>query len=315
MSVEAAAILPNRRGLLGSLSDTFWRRPRWLIALLLLPAALWLGIVYLGSLLALLLQSFFHIDDFSGLVVHEFTLKTYAELFKPQNADVILRTVTMAAVVTIAAAIIAFPIAYLAARYLKGRWKVVFYLAVMLPLWSSYLVKVYAWKLILAKEGILTWVFAQLHLGLVLDAILALPVIGGNSLSFSFIGTFLVFLYIWLPYMILPIQAAVERVPVNLIDASADLGAPPLKTFRHVIFPLALPGIVAGSIFTFSLTLGDYIVPQIVGNGRLFIGQVVYTQQGTAGNIPLAAAFTVVPIVIMGLYLWGARKLGAFDAL
>jgi len=315
MSVEAAAILPNRRGVLGSLSDTFWRRPRWLIALLLLPAALWLGIVYLGSLLALLLQSFFHIDDFSGLIVHEFTLKTYAELFKPQNADVIVRTATMAAAVTVAAAIIAFPIAYLAARYLKGRWKVVFYLAVMLPLWSSYLVKVYAWKLILAKEGILTWVFAQLHLGFVLDAILGIPVIGGNSLSFSFIGTFLVFLYIWLPYMILPIQAAVERVPVNLIDASADLGAPPLKTFRHVIFPLALPGIVAGSIFTFSLTLGDYIVPQIVGNGRLFIGQVVYTQQGTAGNIPLAAAFTVVPIVIMGLYLWGARKLGAFDAL
>jgi len=315
MSVEAAAILPNRRGLLGGLSDTFWRRPRWLILLLLLPAALWLGIVYLGSLFALLLQSFFHIDDFSGLVVHEFTLKTYAELFKPQNADVIVRTATMAAAVTVAAAIIAFPIAYLAARYLKGRWKVVFYLAVMLPLWSSYLVKVYAWKLILAKEGILTWVFAQLHLGFVLEAILGIPVIGGNSLSFSFIGTFLVFLYIWLPYMILPIQAAVERVPVNLIDASADLGAPPLKTFRHVIFPLALPGIVAGSIFTFSLTLGDYIVPQIVGNGRLFIGQVVYTQQGTAGNIPLAAAFTVVPIVIMGLYLWGARRLGAFDAL
>ena len=137
----------------------------------------------------------------------------------------------------------------------------------MLPLWSSYLVKVYAWKLILAKEGILTWVFTQLHLTPVLDAILAIPVIGGNSLSFSFIGTFLVFLYIWLPYMILPIQAAVERVPANLIDASADLGAPPLATFRHVIFPLALPGIVAGSIFTFSLTLGDFIIPQIVGNG------------------------------------------------
>ena len=315
MSVDAAAILPNRRGALGSLSDTFWRRPRWLIVLLLLPAALWLGIVYLGSLLALLAQSFFHIDDFSGLVVHEFTLATYAELFKPQNADVIIRTVSMAAAVTIAAAIIAFPIAYLGARYLKGRGKVVFYLAVMLPLWSSYLVKVYAWKLILAKEGILTWVFNQLHIGFVLDAILSIPVIGGNSLSFSFIGTFFDFLYIWLPYMILPIQAAVERVPVNLIDASADLGAPPLKTFRHVIFPLALPGIVAGSIFTFSLTLGDFIVPQIVGNGRLFIGQVVYTQQGTAGNIPLAAAFTVVPIVIMGLYLWGARRLGAFDAL
>ena len=314
MSADSA-ILPGRGGPFGALSDVFWRRPKLLIGLLLLPAALWLGIVYLGSLLALLAQSFFHIDDFSGLIVEQPTLATYAELFKPQNADVILRTVSMAAVVTLASAVVAFPIAYLAARYLKERWKVLFYLAVMLPLWSSYLVKVYAWKLILAKEGILTWVFGQLHIGFVLDAILAIPVIGGNSLSFSFIGTFLVFLYIWLPYMILPIQAAVERVPANLIDASADLGAPPLATFRHVIFPLALPGIVAGSIFTFSLTLGDYIIPQIIGNGRLFIGQVVYTQQGTAGNVPLAAAFTVVPIVIMGLYLWGARRLGAFDAL
>ncbi len=282
---------------------------------MLTPAALWLGIVYLGSLFALLLQSFFHIDDFSGLVVHEFTLRTYAELFKPQNADIIIRTVSMSAAVTVASAIIAFPIAYVAARYARGRWKALFYLGVMLPLWSSYLVKVYAWKLILAKEGILSWAFEQLHVTFILDAILAIPVIGGNSLSISFLGTFLVFVYIWLPYMILPIQAAVERVPVNLIDASSDLGATPMNTFRHVIFPLALPGIVAGSIFTFSLTLGDYIIPQIVGSSRLFIGQAVYAQQGTAGNIPLAAAFTVVPIVIMGLYLWGARRMGAFDAL
>ena len=314
MSVDAA-ILPNRRGLLGSLSDAFWRRPRLLILLLLLPALLWLGIVYVGALIALLIQSFFHIDDFSGLIVREFTLATYLELFKPQNADVIIRTLVMSALVTLGAAIIAFPIAYVAARYVKGRWKALFYLAVMLPLWSSYLVKVYAWKLILAKEGILTWVLAQLRLSFVLDWLLGLPVIGGNSLSFSFIGTFLVFLYIWLPYMILPIQAAVERVPANLIDASADLGAKPFETFRHVILPMTLPGVVAGSIFTFSLTLGDYIVPQIVGNGRLFIGQVVYTQQGTAGNIPLAAAFTVVPIAIMGVYLWAARRMGAFDAL
>jgi len=314
MSSEAA-ILPGRGGLFGGLSDLFWRRPKVFVFLLLTPALLWLGIVYLGSLFTLLLQSFFRLDDFSGKVVREFTLATYAELFKPQNADIIIRTVTMSALVTIASAIVAFPIAYYAARYAKGRWKAAFYLAVMLPLWSSYLVKVYAWKLILAKEGIVTWIFEQLHISPALDAILSLPVIGGNSLSFSYIGTFFVFLYIWLPYMILPIQASVERVPANLIDAAADLGAPPLSTFRHVIFPLALPGIVAGSIFTFSLTLGDYIIPQIVGNGRLFIGQAVYTQQGTAGNIPLAAAFTVVPIVIMGFYLWGARKAGAFDAL
>lgn len=310
-----AAILPNRAGALGRLSDLFWRRPKLLVFLLLLPALLWLGIVYLGALLALLIQSFFHIDDFSGLIVREFTLQTYAELFRAQNLDVIIRTVVMSAAVTLGAAVVGFPIAYLAARYLKGAWKAVFYLAIMLPLWSSYLVKVYAWKLILAKEGVLNWVFESLHLTPVLDFVLALPVVGGNSLSFSFIGTFLVFLYIWLPYMILPIQAAIERVPVNLTDAAADLGAGPRQSFRHVILPLALPGVVAGSIFTFSLTLGDYIVPQIVGNGRLFIGQVVYTQQGTAGNIPLAAAFTVVPIVIMGIYLWAARRMGAFDAL
>ena len=314
MSSEAA-ILPGRGGLFGGLSDLFWRRPKLFIFLLLTPAALWLGIVYLGSLFTLLLQSFFRLDDFSGKVVREFTLATYAELFKPQNLDIIIRTVTMSVLVTIVSAIVAFPIAYYAARYAKGRWKAAFHLAVMLPLWSSYLVKVYAWKLILAKEGIVTWIFEQLHISPALDALLSVPVIGGNSLSFSYIGTFLVFLYIWLPYMILPIQASVKRVPTNLIDAAADLGAPPLSTFRHVIFPLALPGIVAGSIFTFSLTLGDYIIPQIVGNGRLFIGQAVYSHQGTAGNIPLAAAFTVVPIVIMGLYLWGARKAGAFDAL
>ena len=185
----------------------------------------------------------------------------------------------------------------------------------MLPLWSSYLVKVYAWKLILAKEGILNWLFAKLHLTWLLEAWLAAPVVGGNSLSVSYTGTFIVFVYVWLPYMILPVQAALERVPASMLEASADLGASPAQTFRNVLLPLALPGIVAGSIFTFSLTLGDYIIPQIIGSSRLFIGQAVYAHQGTAGNIPLAAAFTVVPVVIMGFYLWGAKRLGAFDAL
>ncbi len=282
---------------------------------MLLPPVLWLGIVYLGSLFALLLQSFFSIDEFSGLINREFTLKTYGELLLPSNLDIILRTVTMAAVVTLASAVVAFPIAYFAARYARGTWKALFYLGIMLPLWSSYLVKVYAWKLILAKEGILTWLFAKLHLSWLLDAWLSLPVVGGNSLSVSFTGTFLVFVYVWLPFMILPIQAALERVPLNLVEASADLGASPAQTFRTVLLPLALPGIVAGSIFTFSLTLGDYIIPQIVGTSRLFIGQAVYAHQGTAGNIPLAAAFTVVPMVIMAFYLWGAKRLGAFDAL
>lgn len=313
--MSAPAILPPRSGPLARMSDWLLRHPAMFTFLLVLPIVLWLGIVYVGSLIALLLQSFFSIDDYSGVVVPEFTLKSYAALFRPANLDIIVRTVVMAASVTLASAVLAFPLAYYAARFARGRWKALFYIGVMLPLWSSYLVKVYAWKLILAKEGILTWLLAKLHLGWLLEAVLALPVVGGNSLSVSYIGTFMVFVYIWLPYMILPVQAALERVPGPLLEAAADLGATPAQRFRLVIFPLALPGIVAGSIFTFSLTLGDYIIPQIIGSSRLFIGQAVYVQQGTAGNIPLAAAFTVVPIVIMGLYLWGARRMGAFDAL
>ncbi|MBW8285938.1 MAG: ABC transporter permease [Rhizobium sp.] len=314
-AIATTSILPGRGGVMGRLSDLFWRRPTLLLALMLVPPVLWLGIIYIGSLIALLLQSFFSIDEFSGMINYELTLSTYGQLLNPANFDIIVRTVLMAAVVTLASAVLAFPIAYYAARYATGKWKAFFYLGVMLPLWSSYLVKVYAWKLILAKEGILTWIFAQLHLTWLLDVILAIPVIGGNSLSISYIGTFLVFVYVWLPFMILPVQAALERVPVNLIEASGDLGARPNQTFRHVLLPLALPGIIAGSIFTFSLTLGDYIIPQIVGSSRLFIGQAVYAQQGTAGNVPLAAAFSVVPIVIMGVYLWAAKRMGAFDAL
>ena len=298
-----------------TLADTFFRHPGLLTFLLLLPPLLWIGVVYIGSLLALLLQSFYSLDEFSGLVLHEFTLATYAQLFESSNFTIILRTVLMAAAVTLASAVLAFPIAYFAARYARGWGKALFYLAVMMPLWSSYLVKVYAWKLILAKEGIVTWVAAKLHLLWLLDGILALPTVGGPSLSISYIGTFIVFVYIWLPYMILPTQAALERVPANFIEASADLGATPRQTFRTVILPLALPGIIAGSIFTFSLTLGDYIIPQIIGNSRPFIGSTVYALQGTAGDFPLAAAFTVVPIVIMGIYLVIARRMGAFDAL
>ncbi|SEP80332.1 putative spermidine/putrescine transport system permease protein [Devosia sp. YR412] len=316
MSAASSAFLEHRRGPLTGLSDLFWRRPKLLVFLLLVPPLLWLGVIYVGSLVALLMQSFYAIDEFSGMVDYDvLTLKTYGELFRPANLDIIIRTVLMAMAVTLASAVIAFPIAYMAARYVRGRWKAMFYLAVMLPLWSSYLVKIYAWKLILAKEGILNWIFAQLHLTGALEAYLGLPVVGGGSLSISYTGTFLVFVYVWMPYMILPTQAALERVPVNLTDASSDLGGTPWQTFRHVIFPLALPGIIAGSIFTFSLTLGDYIIPQIVGSSRLFIGQAVYAHQGTAGNIPLAAAFSVVPIVIMGLYLWMAQRKGAFDAL
>lgn len=301
--------------MLARLSDTLWRRPGLFILLLLTPPLLWLGIIYVGSLFALLLQSFFSIDEFSGLIRYELTLKTYYELLTPANGDIILRTIVMACAVTAAATLIAFPIALYAARHARGRLKALFYLGVMMPLWSSYLVKIYAWKLILAKEGIINWVVEGLGLAFVLNAILAFPVIGGNSLSVSYIGTFIVLLYVWLPFMILPLQAALERVPEPLLEASDDLGATSGQTLRHVIIPLALPGMIAGSIFTFSLTMGDYIVPQIIGSSRRFIGQAVYAHQGTAGNIPLAAAFAVVPIVVMAFYLWYARRRGAFDAL
>jgi len=311
---DRSAVLADR-GVGDRISGLFWRRPGLLLALLIAPPLLWLGVVYLGSLAALLLQSFYSIDQFSGMVVEEFTLRTYLELFRAANMDIILRTLGMSAAVTLASAVIAFPVAYYAARYARGRWKAVFYLGIMLPLWSSYLVKVYAWKLILAKEGIITWAAESIGAGWMLNAVLSLPYVGGNSLSTSFLGTWMVFVYVWLPYMILPMQASLERVPTTMLEASADLGATQGQTFRTVILPLAMPGVIAGSIFTFSLTMGDYIIPQIVGTSARFIGQAVYQLQGTAGNIPLAAAFAVVPILIMLVYLTLAKRAGAFNAL
>jgi putative spermidine/putrescine transport system permease protein len=310
-----SAAVASRRHILSRASDILVTRHGFYLLLLLTPPLLWLGVVYLGSLFALLAQSFFSIDEYSGTIIREPTLKTYGELFHPANLDIILRTLSIATVVTLLAAVIAFPIAYFAARYARGRTKALFYLAVMMPLWSSYLVKLYAWKLLLAKEGAIGWTMHSLGASPLLDAILGLPVIGGPSLSVSYIGMVVVFLSLWLPFMVLPVQAALERVPGSLLEAAGDLGATPKQTFWTVILPLALPGVVAGAIFTFSLTLGDYIVPQIVGPSSLILGQVVYAQQGLAGNLPLAAAFSVVPILIMGAFLTLARKLGAFDAL
>jgi putative spermidine/putrescine transport system permease protein len=312
--VTAAAALQSSAPL-QRLSNALYLQPRLLLFLLLTPPLLWLGVIYLGSLFALLAQSFFYVDEYSGMVVREFSLATWQQLFTLANLDIVLRTTAMAAAVTAGAVLLGFPLAYYMVRYASTRTKALLYLGVMLPLWSSYLVRVYSWKLILAKEGIITWLAEQLHLTWLLEGMLALPVIGGPSLSTSDIGTFLVFLYVWLPFMILPVVAALERVPRTLIEASADLGAPPGATFRKVIWPLALPGVVAGSIFTFSLTLGDYIIPGIVGSSHPFIGQAVYAHQGTAGNVPLAAALTIVPIAIMAVYLTVAKRMGAFDAL
>ena len=301
--------------MLDKASTYLYQRPRLILALLLGPPMLYMLVVYLGSLVALLVYSFFSLDEFTGLINFQPTLNTYLQLFSRTNLGIFGRTAGMAMAVTIADAIIAFPLAYYIARYASPRLKTWLYIAVTLPLWSSYLVRVYAWKLILAKEGIISWFINLFGLQFALDKLLSIPEIGGSSLSLSPIGMFIAFCYIWLPYMIVPIQTALERVPKSLLEASSDLGATAAQTFRNVILPLSFPGVIAGSIFTFSLTLGDFIVPQSLGNSRFVIGQAVYSYQGTAGNIPLAAAFTMGPVVIMIVYLLIARKLGAFDAL
>jgi putative spermidine/putrescine transport system permease protein len=297
------------------LARLFFLRPALATAALLLLPLAWLGVVYVGSLLALLAQGFFRLDPFTGQVARELTLDTYRQLLTPANVDIAARTVVMAALVTVADVALAFPLAYYMARYAGPRAKAALTLAVLLPLWSSYLVRVYMWKLILAREGILSWTLDQAGLTPVLERLLALPVVGGPSLSISPVGTFLAFTYVWLPYMVLPIAAALERVPRSMLDASADLGARPAHTFRRVTLPLALPGVAAGSIFTFSLTLGDFVVPGALGNSSFFIGQAVLAHQGTAGNLPLAAAFTAIPMAVMAVYLMLARRVGAFDAL
>jgi putative spermidine/putrescine transport system permease protein len=316
MSSVAAIAVPGPDSALRRVSTFLYRRPTFYLLLLLVPPLLWFGTVYLGSLFTLLAQSIYAIDEFTARIVYTPTLATYKQVVtQPANIDIIVRTLLMAVAVTIACAVIALPIANYMVRYASPRAKAFFYVGVMLPMWTSYLVKVYAWRLILAKQGILSWLLDSIGLGAALDATLRLPGVGGPSLSASYLGMFIVFVYMWLPFMILPLAAALEKVPESLLQASADLGARPGQTFRTVTLPLALPGLAAGSIFTFSLTLGDYIIPSVVGAPGYFIGMMVYQQQGTAGNIPLAAAFSVVPIVLIMIYLTLARRAGAFDAL
>jgi putative spermidine/putrescine transport system permease protein len=303
------------QGLRRSISNVLYQRRTLTLFLILVPPLLWFGVVYVGSMLALLSQSVFTFDEMAMSVTNELTTSNFTSLLNPANYDIVLRTLGMAIAVTLGCVTIGFPMAYYMAHHAGPREKGFFFVSLMLPMWASYIVKAYAWTVLLAQGGVLYWVLTQLHILPLLEAILRLPVIGGDTLATSNLGRFLVFTYIWLPFMILPIHAAIERVPANLLLASSDLGAHPIKTFTTVLWPLAFPGVVAGSIFTFSLTLGDYIIPQLVGPSGLYIGNMVYTLQGTIGNIPLAAAFTCVPIVLITMYLAMARRLGAFNAL
>jgi len=297
------------------LSDVLYKRRNLTLLLMLTPPLLWFGVVYVGSLLTLLGQSVFTFDDMSMSVVAELTTDNFRNLMVPANLDIVLRTLAMAIAVTLGTVLIGFPMAFYMAHYATPTEKGVFFVGVMLPMWASYIIKAYAWTVLLAKGGVMYWTLDHLGLRGVLEVLLGIPGIGGETLATSNIGRFLVFTYIWLPFMILPIQAAIERVPANLLLASADLGAHPFQTFRKVLWPLAFPGVVAGSIFTFSLTLGDFIIPQLVGPSGLYIGSMVYTLQGTIGNMPMAAAFTCVPILLITVYLAMARRLGAFNAL
>jgi putative spermidine/putrescine transport system permease protein len=271
--------------------------------LLSAPGA-WFVVIYLAALCLLFLSALWSVDSLSGKIVHSWTLDNFETLFKtPAYRTIALRTIGIAAAVTVTDALLALPFAFFAARIASPRLRAGLFVAVLLPLWSSYLVRVFAWRLILAKEGILNWFIAQVGLGRV-------------NIGYSNWAMWIVFSYIWLPFMILPVWAAMERVPDSYIEASADLGARGWRTFREVLLPLILPGIVAGSIFTFSLTLGDFITPSLVGGaGSTFIGNVVYQEVGIANNVPFAAAYATVPLVVMGIYLLVARRMGAFEAL
>ena len=276
------------------------RRPRVRLGLLLAGPIGWLGLAYFGSLLLLLVNAFWSRDAFTGQIVRELTFDNFTRLLTTEvYRTITIRTVLTAAAVTLTCAVLAFPIAFYMARVASRAVRGLLVVAVLMPLWASYLVKVYSWRLIIAEDGVLNWLIEPFGL--------KFP--GPGDLA-----VYLVFVYLWLPYMILPIFAALERIPESLLEASADLGGRAGITFRRIILPLALPGVLAGSIFTFSLTLGDYIAPSLVSTTQ-FIGNVILAQVGPAGNLPFAAAYAVVPLAIMLGYLLIARRLGAFEAL
>ena len=278
------------------LAGLFHGRPRLQIGALLAAPSAWLVILYLGSLVVLLVTAFWTVDALSGNVIKEFSLENFERLVnEPVYREIVWRTVRTALLVTITVAFIAFPIAFYMAKVASRRGKAVLVVAVLMPLWSSYLVKVLAWRELIAENGVLDWALAPLGL---------------HGPGEGVTAVWLVMSYLWLPYMILPIYAGLERIPNSLISASEDLGAGPLTTFRRVILPLSFPAVVAGSIFTFSLTLGDYITPRLVSNDQ-FIGNVIFNN--ITNNQPLAAALALVPIVVMIAYLLVARKLGAFE--
>jgi putative spermidine/putrescine transport system permease protein len=293
-----------RNGWLLRLSTALWRRPWARASLLLTPPLAWFLLVYVASLVVLLVTAFWTVNPFTSNIEQTWTLSNFREIFTtPAYLSDIAQTVGMAAAVTVTDALIAFPFAYFMARVAAPRTRTALFVAILLPLWASYLAKVYSWVLIFTNHGFLDWVVGGLGLG-------------HPQLIYTNWAVYAVFCYLWLPFMIIPVYGALERVPASLIEASQDLGGRTWRTTRSVLIPQVLPGIVAGSIFTFSLTLGDYITPLLIGGTSAnFIGNIIYTNIGIANNVPFAAAMALVPVVIMGIYLSVARALGAFEAL
>jgi putative spermidine/putrescine transport system permease protein len=299
--MEAADALASapKRSVGRRLADLFHRHPRLRVGALLAGPLGWLVVGYIGSLAVLLIASFWGVDALSGETTRTLSLDNYDQLLNQSvYRDVALRTIGVAAGATITDAILAFPIAFYMAKLAGRKATAALVVAILMPLWSFYLVKVYAWQTMLSNGGVLNW---------------ALDPLGLEGPGFGLTAVWLVESYLWLPYMILPIYAGLERIPNSLLSASEDLGASPFTTFRRVVLPLVFPAVVAGSIFTFSLTMGDYITPSLVGGNVQFIGTVVFANH--ANNLPLASAFAIVPLLVMVVYLLVARRLGAFEHL
>jgi putative spermidine/putrescine transport system permease protein len=291
----------SAQGALRPLSRALWRRPRLKLALLLSAPVGWLVVAYLGSLAVLLVSAFWSTDSFTGAIVRRPTADNFTALLRGEVYRAItLRTVGLAAAVTVVDVVLGFPVAFFMAKVARRRWRPLLLAAVLTPLWASYLVKAYAWRVMVGTGGVLDWVLGPLGL---------------HGPGFGLTALWLVLSYLWLPYMILPIFAGLDRLPDSLLEASSDLGAHALRTFRSVVLPMALPAVVAGSIFTFSLTLGDFVAVNIVGGRTQMIGNVIYANVGAANNLPFAAALACVPVVIMVLYLLAARRAGALERL
>jgi putative spermidine/putrescine transport system permease protein len=299
-ATDSAAPLAARKRL-----TAFFYRRRWLKAIaLLLPPLAWLLIIYIASLAVLLATAFWQQDELSGKIIHSFTWDNVQTVKNDPTLHAVTRTtVQMAVLVTLTDMVLAFPLAYYMVRIASRRMRALLFVGVLMPLWSSYLIKAYTWRLMTGNEGTINWALGKIGLG---------PI----DIAFTTTAMWLAFSYIWLPYMVLPIYAALERIPNSLIEASGDLGGRSWRTLRSVIMPLALPGIVAGSIFTFSLTLGDYIMVDLVGGNKTdFLGSVIYRYQGIANELPLAAAISLIPVAVIAVYLLIAKRLGAFEAL